>query len=148
MDPYQAGLFNTNPYAEKRPCSGRLVAVLDGRMEKRGLQLIIQSSRVVRAGEIHELIMTDEDAAAPGGEVNRIAYLGFFEVARGTVVLAGDRLSIGGKDLGVVAGFDETHMPNHLNVIVKSGQRLTGAELGLALEDEVLISKKEECANG
>ncbi|MCR4443075.1 MAG: hypothetical protein QHH10_12405 [Peptococcaceae bacterium] len=148
MDPYKSGVFEKSPYAEKRLCSGNLVAILDGRMEKRELQLLKQISRVVRAGEIHELILTDEDEAAPGMEVNRISYLGFFEVVKGTVIVTGDRLIIGNKNLGTIAGFDETHMPNHLNIIVKAKERLTGVELGLALEDEVLISIKEECVNG
>ncbi|MBZ4654459.1 MAG: hypothetical protein JG781_1816 [Peptococcaceae bacterium] len=144
VDPYKAGLFSRNPYAKKRPCQGELVVVLDGKMENRKLQLITPISRALCTGEIHELIVTDEEQAGPGQEVNRIAYWGFFEVTSGTVVVAGDEVRIGNSVLGTIAGFDETHMPNHLNIVIKAAERKTGVELGLALEEKIIITKKEE----
>lgn len=144
VDPYKSGMFKKNPYAKKRPCQGNLVVVLDGKIEGRKLQLMTPISRAVLAGEIHELIVTDEEEAGPGQEVNRIAYWGFFEVTQGTVMVAGDTIRIAGQKLGTIAGFDETHMPNHINIIVKSPERKTGVELNLSLEDEVLIKKEEE----
>ncbi len=144
VDPYKAGLFSRNPYAKKRPCRGELVVVLDGKMENRKLHLITPISRALCTGEIHELIVTDEEQAAPGQEVNRIAYWGFFEVTSGTVVVAGDEIRIGDHVLGTIAGFDETHMPNHLNIVIKAAERKSGVELGLVLEEKVIIIKKEE----
>lgn len=144
VDPYKSGMFQKNPYVKKRPCRGKLVVVLEGRIEGRKLQLMTPISRAVLAGEIHELIVTDEMEAGPGKEVNRIAYWGFFEVTQGTVMVAGDKIRIAGRELGVIAGFDETHMPNHLNIIVKAPERKTGVDLNLSLEDEVDISKEEE----
>ncbi len=32
----------------------------------------------------------------------------------------GDKVSVGAKPLGVLAGYDETHMPNHMNIVVKT----------------------------
>jgi len=143
-DPYKSGMFKVNPYAKKRPCEGKLAVVLDGKMEGRKLQLIVPPSRAVLAGEIHELIVTDELEAAPGQEVNRIAYWGFFEVVMPTVMVSGDTVWIGNRKLGKIAGFDETHMPNHLNIVIKAAERQTGVELDLQLEDKVIIKKEEE----
>lgn len=143
VDPYKTGMFKQNPYVAKRPCSGKLVAILDGKMEERKLQLINPASRAILTSQVHELIVTDEEQAGPGKEVNRIAYWGFFEVEKGTVVLVGDVIKIGGKKLGTIAGFDETHMPNHLNIVIKAQERRTGTELGLSLEDSVLIYDQE-----
>lgn len=144
VDPYKSGMFKKNPYAKKKPCLGRLVVQLDGRMEGRKLQLMTPISRAFLAGDIHELIVTDEEEAGPGKEVNRIAYWGFFEVTQGTVVVKGDTVRIGDKVIGTIAGFDETHMPNHLNIIVKAADRKTGVELGLELDDQVTIIKEDQ----
>lgn len=138
-DPYGRGAFKENPYAAKRPLDGRLVVVLRGIMGDRGLQLIKTISRAVCAGEVHELIATTEEGAAPGLTVNRIAYLGFVEFAQGGVVVSGDPIKIGGRVTGVVAGFDETHAPNHLNIVIRTAEGLSGEELGLKVEDSVAI---------
>lgn len=144
VDPYKAGMFKANPYAAKTPIKGKLVVVLDGKLEGRSLQLMTPISRALCQHEIHELILTDEMEAGPGKTVNKIAYLGFFEVTQGGVMVAGDQLTIGGKSVGVIAGFDETHMPNHLNIIVKNSNRETGVEQGLQLGDEVICVKPSE----
>ena len=142
VDPYKAGMFKKDPYFKKKECEGELCVVLNGAYENRGLKLMVPPSRAVLAGEIHELIVTDEEGAAPGAEVNKIAYWGFFEVTKATVVAVNDEITIGGKCVGKIAGFDETHMPNHLNVVIKSEKRVPGAELGLELGDKVRIVKK------
>lgn len=143
VDPYKSGMFKKNPYVAKKACRGRLAVLLDGKMEGRKLQLMTPLSRALLAGEIHELIVTDESEAGPGKEVNRIAYWGFFEVIQGTVVVTGDTIKIADKVIGTIAGFDETHMPNHLNIIVRAEERKTGVELNLELDDEVTIEKGE-----
>ncbi len=132
-DPYAAGKFAANPYARKSVVEGELVVLLQGRMEDRGLALITPISRCLRRHDVHELILTDEAEAAPGGKVNRIAYLGFFAVARGGVIVSGDEVSLGGRKIGVLAGFDETHMPNHLNIVIRTDRLLTGVEQGAPL---------------
>ena len=53
-----------------------------------------------------------------------------------------DEITVGGKCVGRIAGFDETHMPNHLNIVIKAEERVPGAELGLELGDKVRIVKK------
>ncbi|OAT85231.1 DUF6917 domain-containing protein [Desulfotomaculum copahuensis] len=138
-DPYKEKLFSINPYVTKREITGKLVVVLQGKLENRGLKLITPISRAVQRNEIHELIVTDEEGAVPGSDVQRIAYLGFMEVGCGGVMVAGDEVSCNGLVLGRIAGFDETHLPNHLNIVVYSPERLDGVERGLRLESEVSV---------
>lgn len=135
-DPYKTGMFQQNPYYAKRTVLGRLVVVLDGSYEQRGLQLIPQVSRALLEHEIHELIVSDEAGIGPGAGVDRIAYVGFAEIEAGGVVIKGDEVYAGDTLIGVVAGFDETHMPNHQNIVL-SGERVSGAGRGLALESPV-----------
>ncbi|MCG0276097.1 MAG: hypothetical protein L5655_08055 [Thermosediminibacteraceae bacterium] len=143
-DPYKNGMFGTtNPYFKKKPLKGNLVVVLDGKFEERGLKLIVQPSRCLKIGEVHELIVTDE-AKGPGDVVNRIAYVGFFTVKESAVVVAGDEVKIGGKVIGTIAGYDETHMPNHYNIVVKAPSLVTGKEMGLELDSEITIGEEKE----
>lgn len=137
VDPYKAGFFTENPYAAKRAIKGKLAVILRGKLEKRGLELITTISRAVLKDEVHELIVTDEEAV-PGGKVNKIAYLGFIEITEGGVMTVGDTLTCENKVLGKVVGFDETHLPNHLNIVVASAIRADGVEQKLRLESEVV----------
>lgn len=130
-DPYTSGKFVKNPYVKKRTVGGPLVVVLDGRMDDRGLELITPISRCIKKHEVHELILTDETVAKPGMSVDRIAYLGFFTAEQSGVLVAGDEVLLDGQRLGHLAGFDETHMPNHLNIVIKAAGRQTGTELGV-----------------
>lgn len=137
-DPYKKGMFKTNPYAKKKPLKGNLVVVLDGKYDERGLQLIPQPSRCLVADEIHEMILTDEDKK-PGDTVNKIAYIGFFTVKESTVIVVGDEVKINEQVIGKIAGFDETHMPNHYNIVIYGNNRISGNERNLNLNDEVII---------
>lgn len=135
-------MFKADPYFAKVPLTGRLVVVLDGTYPERGLTLIPQPSRAICRHQIHELIVTDQEAA-PGSIVNPIAYLGFVEFAQGGVMVAGDRVEVNGEDIGYICGFDETHMPNHLNIVVR-GVRKSGRERDLKLEQQVNFIKKAD----
>ncbi|MDD4570401.1 MAG: hypothetical protein PHE70_09790 [Tepidanaerobacteraceae bacterium] len=137
-DPYRKGMFKSNPYAKKKPLKGSLVVVLDGKFEKRGLQLIPQPSRCLVANEVHEMILTDENSK-PGEKVDRIAYIGFFVVEESTVITVGDYVKINGQVIGKIAGFDETHMPNHYNIVLHGNDRISGNERNLDLNDKVVI---------
>ena len=136
-DPYTSGMFTANPYAQKIPVCGSLCVVLRGTLQERGLVLISQPSRCLRAGEVHELILTDEPGAKPGERVNSIGYLGFFTVTQPGVIVAGDTVQLdglhGGTLVGTLAGFDETHMPNHQNIVIRVSRLTTGEELGASL---------------
>ncbi len=132
-DPYVNRLLDQQrPCREKTVVRGRINCVLHARAENRGLELVPFPSRAVLKHEIHELILTAEDEAAPGKTVNQISYLGYFEVEDGGVLWSGDEVMLDGKPLGLLAGYDLTHFPNHMNIVLKIAPPLyTGYESGL-----------------
>jgi hypothetical protein len=117
--PYDFRRITSSVYGDRRPVEGRVVALLHVRFEDRGLKLIETKSRAVRLHDIHELMTTDEDAS-PGGGANRVRAVAFFEVDEPGIIVAGDRVTVGGELLGTLAGFDEAHMPNHMGVVVRA----------------------------
>ena len=131
IDPYEKGMFKESPYYEKSDIKGNLVVVLQGKFEDRGLCLIKPVSRCVSKHEVSELIVSDEPDIKAGGQVNKIAYIGFVEITQSGVIIIGDKVYAAGDCIGSIAGFDETHMPNHLNIIIGSDKRADGAQLGL-----------------
>ena len=128
-------------YAANRPVNGAVVTVLDSTHEARGLKLISTYSRALRKNSIHELIATDEADKKPGGTVDRIAYLAFFEVNRGGCVLVGETLRLGQRPIGRVVGFDETHEPNHVNIIIGMNQRKTGRQLKFSVGKKIRFAQ-------
>ncbi|MBL8698036.1 MAG: hypothetical protein JNK67_06675 [Alphaproteobacteria bacterium] len=117
---------------------GALVGVMRLKVLDRGMSLITPWTRAVRRFDVHELIVTDADAG-PGDTVARCAYLGFAEFAAGGVAMSGDELWIDGARIGTVAGFDETHMPNHQNIVIRGDALLTGLERGLRLHAPIVL---------
>lgn len=146
--PYTGGVPPQNFFASRRPVGGKLVAVMQGRLDGRGLQLILQPSRAVCQGEIHELIVSTEQGIGPGSTVNRVTYVGFVEFDPGGVIYFGDTVRIGNMEIGRIAGFDSTHLPNHMNIVIAAAELKSGLERGLSLEQAVTIqgvpSKKEK----
>ncbi len=138
-DPYSRNLIKTDFYYSKVELKGKFVVVLDGKLENRGLSLIKPISRVFTQGTIIELIGTDDENAGPGQNVDNIAYIGFLELQNGGVVIEGDELVWNGSVIGTIAGFDDTHMPNHQNTIVKVKNRIPGKDLGIKINDELII---------
>ena len=51
--------------------------------------------------------------------------------------MEGDNVTVAGRLIGQIAGFDETHLPNHLNIVVKAGKSVTGREIGLNPGDAI-----------
>lgn len=117
--PYDPKLITPSVYGDRRPVVGEVVALLHITFEERGLQLIQSRSRAMTRHEIHELMVTDEEEAGPGGGADHVSPLAFFEITEGGLAVVGDEVSVGGAVLGTVAGYDMTHMPNHMNVLVK-----------------------------
>jgi hypothetical protein len=115
---------------------GTFVGVMRLKLEARGLQLIPQGSRCIRRFDVHELIVTEEKTG-PSGRADKVAYLGFVEFAKGGVMLTGDEVRIGGALVGTIAGYDETHMPNHLNIVLTGASGASGVERGIALGQRV-----------
>lgn len=132
-DPYINKLLNTDlPCKAKPPLPGRLCLILHARAEQRGLELSPFPSRAILKHEVHELILTAEEHAKPGSIVNQIAYLGYFEVLESGVLWVGDRVEINGQLIGWLAGYDMTHFPNHMNIVIQAVEPIqTGYEAGL-----------------
>jgi len=145
-DPYASGKWaGSRPYIVSRtPMKGRIVAVLTSTQEKRGLELIHPWTRCIRATEVHELQLTDEADARPGTTVNRCAAIAFFEFEEGGLMVGGDKVIIAGKEIGTLVGFDETHMPNHLNILLYGPERRTGLQFDLKGGDTVIIEPGPE----
>jgi hypothetical protein len=119
-EPYDPDLITSSVYGDRRPITGEIVALLHITFEERKLELITARSRGLRSGEIHELMITDEEGAAPGGGVDRVSAIAFFEVLNGGLAVVGDEVTIASSFLGKVAGYDLTHMPNHMNIVVRT----------------------------
>jgi hypothetical protein len=129
-------------YAANRPVTGTMVTVLDAAHEARGLKLIPTYSRALKKNSIHELIATDQADKKPGDIVNRIAYLAFFEATRGGCVIVGETLFSDGKPVGEIIGFDETHEPNHINIIIGVKKRRTGSQLKFFVGGKIKFIRK------
>ena len=132
-------MFKDNPYYDKVDVESKLVVVLQGKLEARKLQLISPISRCVQKHEVHELIVSDEESIQPGQEVNKIAYLGFVKIVKSGVIVVGDEVVTGNGTIGTIAGFDETHLPNHLNIVIKVKERLSGVEQGATLGEKIIF---------
>jgi hypothetical protein len=136
--PYDPRLITPSVYGDRRPIVGEVIALLHITFEERNLELIHSRSRALAKNEIHELMVTDEQEAAPGGGADHVSAVAFFEVKEGGLAVVGDHLSVGGEILGEVAGYDLTHMPNHMNILVKAESLRTPT---LQVGDDVLIKK-------
>jgi hypothetical protein len=113
-----AAKIDTSVYGDRRPIMAEVVALLHVTFPDRGLKLIETKSRALRVGDIHELMLTDEDSK-PGDNADHVRVVCFFEVKQGGLAVTGDKVTIHGEHVGVVAGWDMTHMPNHMNFLVK-----------------------------
>lgn len=134
---------NTAEDGPKRAVRGSLVKVLLHRRTERGMSLEGFASRCLRAGEVHELVVTDRWDPRPGARVDRVGFLGFTELTRGGVVDRGDTLLVGGSPVGTVLGFDGCHFPNHYNILVHREDLMAGGDLGLLPEMPVVFAQGE-----
>ena len=117
--PYDPKRITPDLYGDRRPVESTIVAILHVSFKDRGLKLIDTKSRAVLKHEIHELMITDEKAAIPGGGANRVIAVAFFEITRGGIIVTGDDVTISGKKIGELVGYDMNHMPNHMNVLIR-----------------------------
>ena len=144
VEPYEAGLARGRPQSIKTPLSGRVVVVLDTRRDQRGLALIHPQTRCIRAADVHEIIVTDEQSRGPGDQVEHVAGVGFFAFDESGVIMVGDEIRTDRTGLiGAVVGFDESHAPNHFNIVVQAARSQTGRELGLRLGDRFVVVGRE-----
>jgi hypothetical protein len=138
VDPYKNHLLDQAlPVTDKLPIRAKVNAVLHAHAENRHLQLEPFPSRAVLKGEIHELILTVENAV-PGAPIDQISYLCFFEIETAGVLWQFDRVEINGKPVGTLGGYDSSHLPNHMNVVIHSSIALmTGKEMKLQPGDPI-----------
>ncbi|MGH8618910.1 MAG: DUF6917 domain-containing protein [Burkholderiales bacterium] len=132
-----------SPRLLRKPLEARFVEVMDLECNDRALVLMKERSRAVRHGDIHELMLTDETAPAPGGTADGIDYVGFIEFQAGGVLVYGDTVMIAGQFIGTIAGFDECHAPNHYNILIKGPRRASGVDLEQWPGDAVLFEPVE-----
>ena len=137
VDPYKAKLASIDFFKSKRKIDGVIVVVMDARIENRNIQLIHPMSRCVRKGEICELVTVDSPDAFPGNIIQDASYIGFAEILCSGSLVVGDIVKIKNKPIGRICGFDETHAPNHMNIVIQTEKPLTGTEMGLSIEDEI-----------
>ncbi len=121
----------------KRVVRGAVVKLLCHTRLDRGMRLEEFESRCVRAGEVHELVTTDQHDTAADTRIDRVGFLGFVELRCGGVIDRADEVWVGGQRIGAVLGFDGCHLPNHYNLLIASDHLLTGPSLGLEPEDEI-----------
>ena len=145
VEPYEAGIARGRSRSIKTDVSGRIVVVLDTRRENRHLELIHPFSRCVRAGDVHELVLTDDTHAQPGSVVNRVAGVGFLVFDEAGVLMVGDAMRLtNGQVVGTVVGFDNSHYPNHFNIVLYNPEWLSGRDLGLTLDAPVLFAGQRD----
>ncbi|HUQ56461.1 DUF6917 domain-containing protein [Lentzea sp.] len=121
----------------KRSIEGTLVKLLFHQRVERGMRLIPEQSRCVRAGEVHELVTTDHSGLSAGSTVDRVGFLGFVEIEAAGVLDVGDDVLVGDRRIGVLAGFDECHFPNHYNVLIATDELQTAATLDLVVGQRI-----------
>jgi predicted dehydrogenase len=121
----------------KQPLGATLVKLLFHSRDERRMRLSRWSSRCVRAGDVHELVTTTDRPRRSGDRVDRVGFLGFATFPAAGVIERGDRVYAGERLVGTVAGFDECHAPNHLNILIDFDRVLTAADLDLAVGAEI-----------
>ncbi len=140
MDPYLDD--RTSSIIHKPPVVSVLCSVHGTRRNNRGIRPIVQKTRCVCGGSIHEIIVVEAGIVEAQGSVEDTAYIGFARFPEGGLLECGDAVYVNERLLGELAGFDETHMPNHLNILVKRDSLITGVDLGCGFSDLVIFYGK------
>ena len=98
---------------------GILVRVLIQEGVQGGLKLMNVKTMCFKKSDVHAIIMINENQAQSKAKVTQFSELGFIEFSSSGVLTQGDTVTIGKRDVGTIAGFDETPLPNYINVILK-----------------------------
>jgi len=132
-------------FTSRREVNGRWVAVMKNRRDDRMMVPAKWRTRYFLAGEIHEFILFRPDVDRDV-EMSLVSYLGFAKIVDGGVVAVGDELQLAGRMIGTVHGFEETHAPNHYNILIASEELPTGAEIGLEIDAPVTFFPAPDAA--
>jgi hypothetical protein len=125
LEPYRDGIVSRKLIIIKDILPAHATGILTNTTNKRGMSLIINSSRAVRVNDVHELACTTENCE-PGNVVDEIGYLAFIIFDESGVIAVDDKLLVDGVLFGKVIGFNETHSPNHINIILQVEKITTG----------------------
>jgi hypothetical protein len=121
MEPYKSGFVPDHwKLGKVRDIVGEIVTVSGLFKLQRNLELIYPKTRSIVKNSIVELSITNEKDVKEAGTVNRLLYLGFFEVLIGGQAIVDELVFIKDLLIGKIAGFSDVHEPNHLNLIVES----------------------------
>lgn len=140
MDPYLD--TKTESIIHKPPIASTLCSVHGTRRSNRGMKPIIQKTRCVEQGSIHEIIIVEEGVLREKGIVQDTAYIGFTQFLTGGLLECGDLVYLNNMPLGELAGFDDTHMPNHLNILIQRDSLVTGIDLKCSFSDLIIFYGK------
>ena len=127
-------------YASKLPIRLTLVAVMPDTRKDRNLRLSEFVTRCFAKDEIHEFLVANEWDGDRDAIFNDVSYIGFMRFDQGGVVAVGEKiLAEDGQVMGEVIGFDLTHAPNHMNLVLASSSNQTGAERGFVAAQRFII---------
>lgn len=122
-------------YASKLPIHLTLVAVMPDTRKDRNLKLSEFVTRCFAKDEIHEFLVANEWDGARDAIFNDVSYIGFMRFDQG-----GEKvITEDGQVVGEVIGFDMTHAPNHMNIVLASSSNQTGAERGFVAAQKLVI---------
>lgn len=116
------------------------IAVLEHHRADRGLQANKFITRCFQSGEIHEFLLVESLYASRDEVVHDVYYLGFGKFETPCVLRIGDELALPGNCNATLFGFDDTHMPNHQNIIFAINKPSTGFSLGLLVGQRFCIN--------
>jgi hypothetical protein len=139
-DPYRTALAGHVPDCQKARIRLVVRAVLSNRIMGRDLKLMDVATRAIERGSIAEFIAC-ERPSRPGDTVNDVAYLCFAEAKESGVLFVGDDIDFG-VVTGTLAGFNDVHSPNHLNVVIHVGELATGRTRGLRPGTPVTVAAR------
>jgi len=130
---------------KKKNTEAIVSAVMGHKRNDRAMKMAKWKARCVKVGDIHEFLISIEYKENRKLILNNFVYLGFFEFKKGGVIEIGDRVTLAsGKVIAEIIGFDDEHLPNHMNIVAKSNENKTGEELGLNLMQKIIIVSKNE----
>ncbi|WP_219852858.1 DUF6917 domain-containing protein [Streptomyces solincola] len=128
-------------FSSRQPLRLTWTAVMDHTRRDRAIAPSAWQTRCVRAGEVHEFLNV---GPGPDYPVDHVEYYGFAAFDTSGVLAVGDELVCDGRALGAISGFDETHMPNHYNILVEGPRLANGHALGLSAGTPVTTRPRED----
>ena len=118
---------------------------MDHTRHDRAIQPAKWVTRCINAAEVHEFINVGPDPSYP---VDHVEYYGFATFDSSGVLAVGDSLICDGTSLGTISGFDETHMPNHYNILIAGPTLENGRSLDLRAGMTMVTRTRENSGFG